>query len=105
MVVGLIGILDLSIVTDRLIGLIDDAVANTPLWGGGGAPFTLSVNGSMPESVRTDGDGGCQLSVYLFHVARDPSQAAPISGTWYGSADAYLGMDAAVQVRRQPEAG
>lgn len=81
MAVGLIGVLDLSIVTDRLIALIDDAVAHTPLWGGGGAPFTLSVNGSMPEAVRTDGDGGCQLSVYLFHVARDPSQAnVPLNG-------------------------
>ena len=79
MAVGLIGVLDLSIVTDRLIALIDDAVASTPLWGGGGAPFTLHVNGSMPESVRTD--GGCQLNLYLFHVARDPSQAnVPLNG-------------------------
>ena len=36
-------------------------------------------------------------------VARDPSQAAPISGVWYGPADAYLGMEATVQVRRQPD--
>ena len=34
-------------------------------------------------------------------VARDPRLAAPISGTWYGPVDAYLGMDASVQVRRQ----
>ena len=33
-------------------------------------------------------------------VARDPAQAAPISGSWYGEADAYVGMDASVQVRR-----
>ncbi|WP_372525633.1 transglutaminase domain-containing protein [Piscinibacter sp.] len=37
-------------------------------------------------------------------VARDPRLAAPISGTWYGPADAYLGMEASVQVRRQPDA-
>ena len=37
-------------------------------------------------------------------VARDPSLAAPISGTWYGPADAYLGMEASVQVRRQSDA-
>ena len=73
MAVGLIGMLDLSIVTDRLIELIDDAVASTPLWSGGGAPFTLQVSGSAPESVRPD--GGCQVSLYLFHVARDPYQA------------------------------
>jgi hypothetical protein len=80
MAVGLIGVLDLSIVTDRLIALIDDAVATTPLWNGA-APFTLSVNGSMPESVRADGDGGCQLNLYLFHVARDPAQAnVPLNG-------------------------
>jgi transglutaminase-like putative cysteine protease len=33
-------------------------------------------------------------------VARDPAQAAPISGSWYGPADAYEGMTASVQVRR-----
>ncbi len=35
-------------------------------------------------------------------VARDPSQAAPISGTWFGKAGAYVGMEATVQVRRRP---
>ena len=34
-------------------------------------------------------------------VARDPHQAAPISGTWFGPADAYLGMDVQVKVTRQ----
>jgi transglutaminase-like putative cysteine protease len=33
-------------------------------------------------------------------VARDPQQAAPIAGTWFGPANAYLGMDVQVQVRR-----
>lgn len=33
-------------------------------------------------------------------VARDPAQAAPVSGTWFGAADAYLGMNADVRVRR-----
>jgi len=33
-------------------------------------------------------------------VARDPRQAAPISGTWYGPGDAYLGMEVEVRVRR-----
>jgi transglutaminase-like putative cysteine protease len=44
--------------------------------------------------------GGNQL--IRVGVARDPSQAAPISGTWFGSADAYLGMEATVQVQRLP---
>ncbi|WP_298831176.1 transglutaminase family protein [uncultured Piscinibacter sp.] len=34
-------------------------------------------------------------------VARDPTQAAPVSGSWFGPADAYLGLQATVQVRRQ----
>jgi len=33
-------------------------------------------------------------------VARDPSQAAPISGSWYGEADDYLGMTVNVAVHR-----
>jgi transglutaminase-like putative cysteine protease len=33
-------------------------------------------------------------------VARDPKQAAPISGSWFGPAEAYLGLSASVQVRR-----
>jgi len=35
-------------------------------------------------------------------VARDPSQAAPVSGTWYGPAEAYLGMEVTVDVRKKP---
>jgi len=34
-------------------------------------------------------------------VARDPSHAAPISGSWFGPAGAYLGMTAEVRVRRR----
>lgn len=33
-------------------------------------------------------------------VTRDPSQAAPISGSWFGDPDAYEGMTATVQVKR-----
>jgi transglutaminase-like putative cysteine protease len=33
-------------------------------------------------------------------VARDPKQAAPISGSWFGPADAYLGLSASVKVSR-----
>jgi transglutaminase-like putative cysteine protease len=33
-------------------------------------------------------------------VARDPRQAAPIVGSWFGPADAYLGLTATVQVSR-----
>jgi transglutaminase-like putative cysteine protease len=34
-------------------------------------------------------------------VARDPALATPISGSWFGEADAYEGMDVAVQVTRR----
>ena len=34
-------------------------------------------------------------------VARDPAHAAPISGSWFGPAGAYLGMTAEVRVRRR----
>jgi transglutaminase-like putative cysteine protease len=33
-------------------------------------------------------------------VARDPRQAAPIVGSWFGPADAYLGLTATVRVSR-----
>jgi Pvc16 N-terminal domain len=74
MAVGLMGMLDLSIVTDKLIAQLDHAVSNSLLWPpvGSGPPFPLTVSGSMPEAVR--GDGGCQVSLYLFHVAQDPYQ-------------------------------
>ena len=35
-------------------------------------------------------------------VARDPAQAAPVSGSWFGPPEAYLGLSASVQVRRLP---
>ena len=45
--------------------------------------------------------GGSQL--IRVGVARDPRQAAPVSGSWYGAADAYLGMEATVLVKRQAD--
>lgn len=42
--------------------------------------------------------GGTQL--IRVAVARDPKQAAPVSGSWFGEADAYCGMDVQVHVRR-----
>ncbi len=42
--------------------------------------------------------GGTQL--IRVGVARDPAQAAPVSGSWYGDPDAYAGMEVTVQVHR-----
>ena len=43
--------------------------------------------------------GGNQL--IRVGVARDPAQAAPIAGSWYGEADDYLGMTVNVAVHRR----
>jgi transglutaminase-like putative cysteine protease len=43
--------------------------------------------------------GGNQL--IRVGVARHPSQAAPISGSWYGESDDYLGMSVQVSVARR----
>ncbi len=45
--------------------------------------------------------GGSQL--IRVGVARDPAFAAPVSGSWYGAAGAYLGLTATVQVTRQAQ--
>ena len=42
--------------------------------------------------------GGTQL--IRVAVARDPGEAAPITGSWFGNPSAYLGLDVSVQVRR-----
>ncbi|RYF56553.1 MAG: transglutaminase family protein, partial [Comamonadaceae bacterium] len=34
-------------------------------------------------------------------VARDPALAPPISGSWFGEADAYAGLDVVVSVTRR----
>ncbi|HMC14301.1 MAG TPA: transglutaminase family protein [Albitalea sp.] len=57
--------------------------------------------GWVPFDPTNNFLGGNQL--IRVGVARDPAQAAPISGSWYGDADAYVGMEASVQVRRQSE--
>jgi len=36
-------------------------------------------------------------------VTRDPAQAAPISGSWYGDAEAYEGLEATVVVTRRKD--
>jgi transglutaminase-like putative cysteine protease len=43
--------------------------------------------------------GGNQL--IRVGVARDPSQAAPIAGSWYGEPDAYLGLTVNVAVHQR----
>lgn len=54
--------------------------------------------GWVPFDPTNNLTGGSQL--VRVGVARDPRLAAPISGSWYGEPDAYLGMDVDVRVRR-----
>jgi len=54
--------------------------------------------GWVPFDPTNNFTGGNQL--IRVGVARDPSQAAPIAGSWYGEADDYLGMTVNVAVHR-----
>jgi hypothetical protein len=63
-----LGVLDLSVVTDHLVALLNDAVNTSPLWDTHDR-FDISVSGSPPETVRSGSE--CELSVYLFHVGQE----------------------------------
>ena len=54
--------------------------------------------GWVPFDPTNNLTGGNQL--IRVGVARDPSQAAPVSGSWYGEAGDYLGMTVNVAVHR-----
>lgn len=70
-----LGVLDLSMVTDGLIGILRNAIANSPLWNPNnlpanpGPPFHVDVTGVSPEESREAAT--CQLSLYLFHVSEN----------------------------------
>ena len=55
--------------------------------------------GWVPFDPTNNFTGGNQL--IRVGVARDPSQAAPIAGIWYGEAGDYLGLTVSVVVRRR----
>ncbi|MEG4318613.1 MULTISPECIES: Pvc16 family protein [unclassified Microcoleus] len=75
MPLGLLGLLDLSIVTDRLVKLLETYRQSTLFQGF--AAFTVS--GNPPDKVSKE--GGSQLSIYLFHIESDKFQKnSPVSG-------------------------
>src|SRR6266568_3716885 len=82
MALGPLGVVDLSIITDTLIGMLNACIADSPLWTSETPPvtrFQIDVTGAQPEAVRDDGN--CQLSLYLFHVAQDKFQRnSPVMG-------------------------
>ena len=78
MPVAPMGVVDLSSVTDRLIGLLTQCRDTSSLWNPNnlavnpGPQFTINPTGLSPEAVRDLGD--CQLTLYLFHVTEDKFQ-------------------------------
>jgi hypothetical protein len=66
--------LDLSAVTDSLIGLVKSQWTTAPIWTelGGGPAFTPSFSGLAPDAARKE--SGPQLSMYLYHVESDNAQ-------------------------------
>ncbi|MGH7841773.1 MAG: Pvc16 family protein [Candidatus Binataceae bacterium] len=88
MALNTLGVLDLSFVTDRLTDLLNGCVDKWPFWAptppGGGSSgeipkFHINVTGAAPDTVRSV--GGCQLSLYLFHVTPDSYQRnSPVVG-------------------------
>jgi transglutaminase-like putative cysteine protease len=77
----------------------------TPMTGAGATHAWLQAYlpgaGWVPFDPTNNLVGGNQL--IRVGVARDPAHAAPVAGSWYGPADAFLDLTATVQVRRQPE--
>lgn len=87
-----LGLLDLSIVTDRLLSLLNGCVQNSRLWSEEPTPpdgtppgitpgqrFDINVTGLAPDEIRSL--AGCQLSLYLFHVSQDQFQRnSPVTG-------------------------
>ena len=65
-----LGLLDLSIVTDRLIRELVECRDASAIWAPGDV-VDINITGLAPSTLpRTE---GCQLSLYLFHVEADPA--------------------------------
>jgi hypothetical protein len=80
-----LGLLDISTITNRLTGLLDAACTNSPVRTA--VPFDIDVTGMAPDAIRENGNGKCQLSLYLFHVAADRFQRnSPVSNPYTGQA-------------------
>jgi len=76
--------------------------AGSPVTGAGATHAWLQAYlpgaGWLPFDPTNNLLGGSQL--VRVGVVRDPRQAAPISGSWFGEPDAYLGMSVEVKVSR-----
>src|ERR1700677_1841889 len=71
-----LGVLDLSLVTNKMLSMLENYVTTaSPLWQSlelSGTTFPISYSGSMPDAVRSL--AGCQLTFSLFHVVEDKYQ-------------------------------
>ena len=86
--------------------LYDPALDGEAESGVAGAGYThawlqayLPGAGWVPFDPTNNLLGGTQL--IRVGIARDPSQAAPISGSWFGETDDYIGMTVNVTVKRR----
>jgi hypothetical protein len=63
--------LDLSAITDSLIGLVKSQWTTAPIWSelGGSPTFAPSITGLSPDAARQQ--PGPQLGMYLYHVESD----------------------------------
>src|SRR5689334_18748742 len=66
MAIAKFGVLDLSIVTDRLIALVKMFKDASPLLKPPHTIFDINVTGNAPDAVR--GGDECGLGMFLFHV-------------------------------------
>jgi transglutaminase-like putative cysteine protease len=83
-------------------GAKDTVPTTVPTTGAGATHAWLQAYlpgaGWLPFDPTNNLLGGSQL--VRVAVVRDPKQAAPISGSWFGDADAYLGLQVDVKVTR-----
>ena len=87
---ALLGLLDLSVVTDLLVQKLKDCRDQSPIWNPNNLPhnpgpsYTINITGVAPDELRSTGD--CELTLYLFHVSQDKFQRnMPQSGSpFYG---------------------
>lgn len=84
-----LGAVDLWLVTDHIIAELTTAVANTQLWTETDR-FDISFSGALPKHASASDNGGCTISLYLFHVSPSaahrntfPLGGAPRTAPWH----------------------
>jgi hypothetical protein len=77
-----LGVIDLSFVTNTLIGRLEAFFPTTPLWQSlvaSGTTFPITFSGALPDALRKE--PGCQLSFSLIRVTESKYQRnSPLTG-------------------------